>query len=77
MKPLIVAPSILAADLGQRGKEVCDVDRADADWMHVDIHERPLRAHHQFQPRCGPGGPAIHREAAQRAPDDRVARALD
>ena len=37
MKPLVVAPSILAADLRRLGEEVAAVDQAGADWIHIDI----------------------------------------
>jgi ribulose-phosphate 3-epimerase len=37
MRPIIVAPSILSADLGRLAEEVGAVDRAGADWIHVDI----------------------------------------
>jgi ribulose-phosphate 3-epimerase len=37
MKPLVVAPSILSADFARLGEEVRAVDRAGADWIHVDI----------------------------------------
>jgi ribulose-phosphate 3-epimerase len=37
MKPVVVAPSILAADLRRLGEEVRAVDEAGADWMHIDI----------------------------------------
>ena len=37
MRPLIVAPSILAADLCRLGDEVRAVDRAGADWIHIDV----------------------------------------
>jgi ribulose-phosphate 3-epimerase len=36
-KPLIIAPSILAADFSRFGEEVRDVDAAGADWIHVDV----------------------------------------
>src|SRR3954469_472705 len=35
--PVIVAASILAADLGRLAEEVRDVDAAGADWIHVDV----------------------------------------
>jgi ribulose-phosphate 3-epimerase len=35
--PLIVAPSILAADFTRLGEEVRAVDAAGADWIHVDV----------------------------------------
>ena len=36
-RPPIVAPSILSADFGRLGEEVRAVDRAGADWIHVDV----------------------------------------
>src|SRR5246127_4869311 len=36
-RPLIVAPSILAADFAKLGEEVHAVDAAGADWIHVDV----------------------------------------
>jgi len=35
--PLVVAPSILAADFADLGAEVRAVDAAGADWIHVDV----------------------------------------
>src|SRR5450432_287078 len=37
MRPIVVAPSILSADLRRLSEEVAAVDRAGADWIHVDI----------------------------------------
>ena len=37
MRPLLVAPSILAADFARLGEEVQAVDRAGADWIHLDV----------------------------------------
>ena len=37
MKPIVVAPSILAADLRRLGEEIRAVDEAGADWIHIDI----------------------------------------
>jgi ribulose-phosphate 3-epimerase len=34
---IIIAPSILAADFARLGEEVRAVDRAGADWIHVDV----------------------------------------
>jgi ribulose-phosphate 3-epimerase len=36
-QPLIIAPSILAADFARLGEEVRAVDAAGADWIHVDV----------------------------------------
>jgi ribulose-phosphate 3-epimerase len=37
VKPVLVAPSILAADLRRLGEEVRAVDEAGADWIHIDV----------------------------------------
>ena len=38
MKPPVrIAPSILAADFGRLAAEVQAVERAGADWIHVDV----------------------------------------
>jgi ribulose-phosphate 3-epimerase len=37
LRPLIIAPSILAADFSKLGEEVRAVDAAGADWIHVDV----------------------------------------
>ncbi|HEX3938120.1 MAG TPA: ribulose-phosphate 3-epimerase [Xanthobacteraceae bacterium] len=36
-RPLIISPSILAADFAKLGDEVRAVDAAGADWIHVDV----------------------------------------
>jgi ribulose-phosphate 3-epimerase len=37
MRPLSIAPSILAADFAKLGEEVRAVEAAGADWIHVDV----------------------------------------
>ncbi|MCS0504554.1 ribulose-phosphate 3-epimerase [Ancylobacter mangrovi] len=37
IRPLIIAPSILASDFARFGEEVRAVDAAGADWIHIDI----------------------------------------
>jgi ribulose-phosphate 3-epimerase len=37
MRPLIIAPSILAADFAKLGDEIRAVEAAGADWIHVDV----------------------------------------
>ncbi|SEN15916.1 ribulose-phosphate 3-epimerase [Lihuaxuella thermophila] len=32
-----IAPSILSADFSRLGEEIADVERAGADWIHVDV----------------------------------------
>ena len=36
-RPLVIAPSILAADFAKLGEEVRAVDTAGADWIHLDV----------------------------------------
>ena len=36
-RPLLVAPSLLAADFTRLGEEVRSVDAAGADWIHLDV----------------------------------------
>ena len=36
-RPLIIAPSILAADFAQLGDEVRAIDEGGADWIHIDV----------------------------------------
>ncbi len=36
-RPLIIAPSILAADFSKLGQEVLDVLKGGANWVHVDV----------------------------------------
>jgi ribulose-phosphate 3-epimerase len=37
MLKTIIAPSILSADFSRLGQEVRDVEKAGADWIHVDV----------------------------------------
>ena len=37
MAELVIAPSLLSADFSRLGEEVAAVDRAGADWLHVDV----------------------------------------
>jgi ribulose-phosphate 3-epimerase len=35
--PILIAPSILAADFARLGEEVRAIDKAGCDWVHVDV----------------------------------------
>lgn len=37
LAPILVAPSVLAADFGRFAEEVRAVDQAGADWIHLDV----------------------------------------
>jgi ribulose-phosphate 3-epimerase len=34
---ILIAPSVLSADFTRLGDEICAVDKAGADWIHVDV----------------------------------------
>lgn len=36
-QPFIIAPSILSADFARLGEEIRAIERAGADWVHVDV----------------------------------------
>ena len=36
-KNIIIAPSILSADFSNLGQEINDIDKAGADWIHLDV----------------------------------------
>jgi len=36
-KNIVISPSILSADFGRLGEEIQAVDKAGADWIHVDV----------------------------------------
>src|SRR5262245_10406004 len=36
-RPLLISPSILSADFADLGTEVRAIDKAGADWIHVDV----------------------------------------
>ena len=37
MRKVLIAPSILSADFSKLGQEIKDVEKAGADWIHVDV----------------------------------------
>jgi ribulose-phosphate 3-epimerase len=36
-RPLIIAPSILAADFSKLGEEISAIEKGGADWVHIDV----------------------------------------
>ena len=36
-RPLLISPSILAADFARLGEEVSAIDAAGADYIHIDV----------------------------------------
>ena len=37
MNKILIAPSILSADFAKLGQEIRDVEKAGADWIHIDV----------------------------------------
>src|SRR5262245_30548383 len=47
---ILIAPSILSADLGHLAREIADVEAGSADWIHVDVVDGRFAPHLTFGP---------------------------
>ena len=76
MRPLLIAPSILASDFARLGEEVAAIDSAGADWVHLDVMDGHFVPNISFRACRHCGDASALEQGVRHASDDRAVRPL-